>query len=159
MLEPLEARLLLDGAAGEQAIELFGVSPALFVENQGQWPDESVRYAFQGSGANVAFTDAGLLFQVFRAEGAEDADDPGAWDDRYMPTPEDVKLRWAEFSVSFDGANELAPVGLDQSQSVFNYYVGDQADWRSGVPAYETVAYLGVYDGIDLYTWGRRDSL
>lgn len=35
-VELLEDRRLLDGAVGEQAIELFNVSPALFVENQGQ---------------------------------------------------------------------------------------------------------------------------
>ncbi len=65
-LEQLEQRLLLDGLAESQAIELFNVSPALFVENQGQWADESIRYAFQGSGANVLFTDGGPVFQVFQ---------------------------------------------------------------------------------------------
>ena len=35
-LELLEDRRLLDGAVGQQAIELFDMSPALFVENQGQ---------------------------------------------------------------------------------------------------------------------------
>ena len=36
---------------------------------------------------------------------------------------------------------------------------GEQDAWRSGVPTYETVAYEGLYDGIDLLTWGQRDSL
>ncbi|HUT94088.1 MAG TPA: hypothetical protein VMY37_31790 [Thermoguttaceae bacterium] len=27
------------------------------------------------------------------------------------------------------------------------------------MPGYETVAYPGLYDGIDLLTFGRRDSL
>ena len=48
---------------------------------------------------------------------------------------------------------------MDQAAAVHNYQVGDQSTWRSGVPTYETVAYAGLYDGIDLFTWGRRDSL
>jgi len=48
--EPLEDRRLLslapENPAASGAIELFNVSPALFVENQGQWPDPTVRYAF-----------------------------------------------------------------------------------------------------------------
>ena len=48
-LETLGPRLLLDAAAHEQAHELFSVSPALFVENQGQWADPSVRFVHQGS--------------------------------------------------------------------------------------------------------------
>ncbi len=48
--EPLEGRLLLDAGSDQAAIELFNISPALFVENQGQWADDAVRYAFHGSG-------------------------------------------------------------------------------------------------------------
>ncbi len=47
-VERLEDRRLLSVAGQSQAIELFNVSPALFVENQGQWPDESIRYLHQG---------------------------------------------------------------------------------------------------------------
>jgi hypothetical protein len=54
ILETPEPRLLLDAAAREQALELFSVSPALFVQNQGQWADPSVRFVHNGSGANVA---------------------------------------------------------------------------------------------------------
>ena len=42
----------------EQAVELLDISPALFVENRGQW-DDSIRYAFSGNGANVLHTDTG----------------------------------------------------------------------------------------------------
>jgi hypothetical protein len=51
-LEPLEDRRLL--SAGGQQIQLFDASPALFVQNQGQIADASIRYAFQGSGASGA---------------------------------------------------------------------------------------------------------
>jgi hypothetical protein len=63
-MEPREDRRLLSATAGNQALQLFGASPALFAQNQGQWADAAVRYVFQGDGVNVAMTDAGPVFQV-----------------------------------------------------------------------------------------------
>ena len=185
-LEALEGRLLLDGgAAGQQAVELFGVSAALFAENQGQWADPAVHYAFNGDGANVLFTDAGPVFQVFsreargtgilpvnaeRGTGVSPVDEEPNGSLAQQPTGEtpvphladdgqDYVERATQFSVQFDGANTVSPVGLEQAETVFNYHIGDQSTWRDNVSTYETVAYLGLYDGIDLHTWGRRDSL
>jgi len=154
-LETLEPRLMLDGAGvGGQAVELFGVSAALFAENQGQWDNPAVHYAYDGNGANVLFTDAGPIFQVFSREVTGDASDM-----LRMPGHHEVVTQGTQFSVQFDGANIVSPVGLDQAQTVFNYHVGDASAWRDGVATYATVAYLGLYDGIDLHTWGQRDSL
>ena len=66
--EPLEDRRLLSVLGQDQVVELFSTSPALFVENQGQWADESVRYLHQGDGVNVAMTDTGPVFQLFQQE-------------------------------------------------------------------------------------------
>jgi len=178
-LEALEPRLLLDGtAAGAQAVELFGVSAALFVENQGQFADPAVHYAFNGDGANVLFTNTGPVFQVYSREtggaGVSPVNDKQS-DSVAQEFPSDMPLpdlptdplaeddgfitRATQFSVQFDGANTVAPTGLAQAETVYNYHLGDQSTWRDAVPTYETVAYLDLYDGIDLHTWGRRDSL
>ena len=70
-VELLEGRRLLSALAHEQVVELSSTSPALFVENQGQWTDESVRFLHQGDGVNVAMTDAGPVFRLFQREEAE----------------------------------------------------------------------------------------
>ena len=121
---------------GAPAVELFGISPALFVENQGQWSDASVRYVHDGDGVDVAMTDAGVLFR------ATDAD-----------------TQMLQFSVSFVGANLVQPIGLDRSETLFNYYAGDQVHWRQHVPSYELVAYEGLYEGIDLRVQGLRSHV
>ena len=151
-LEPLEPRVLLNGdATGTPTVELFGVAAAVFAENQGQWADASVHYAFDGDGANVLFTEAGPVFQAFSRDVTE-SNAAGA--------DNDVITRATQFSVQFDGANAVTPVGLEQAETVFNYHLGDdESTWRDGVATYETIAYFGLYDGIDLHTWGRRDSL
>ncbi|HQY89733.1 MAG TPA: hypothetical protein PK402_13860, partial [Tepidisphaeraceae bacterium] len=56
--EHLEPRFLLTSAT-DAAIEQFQLSPALFVENDGQWTDASVRFVHQGKGASIAMTDRG----------------------------------------------------------------------------------------------------
>ena len=154
------------------AIELFSTSPALFVENQGQWADESVRFLHQGDGVNVAMTDRGPVLQLSRVRESEEATgDPSnaslaeSYDAYGLPfeqedlLSENIATDITNVSIHFDGANMVEPVGLDQAATVHNYYIGEEANWRSDVPTFETVAYPELYDGIDLFTWGRRDGL
>jgi hypothetical protein len=44
-----------------------------FVENAGQWSDSSVRFVQQGKGANIALTDTGATFQLFRENDSSPA--------------------------------------------------------------------------------------
>ena len=53
MVEMLEDRRVLPAAV--PPIEVFSTSPALFVENQGQWADQPARFLHSGSGANNYF--------------------------------------------------------------------------------------------------------
>ena len=177
-VELLEDRRLLDGAVGQQAIELFRVSPALFVENQGQWADESVRFLHQGDGVNVAMTDAGPVFELFQREAAEETEEgwlgqsaavPQGPSTATAPTgdslrsatshSDDDRYEYTQIPVHFDGANTVVPVGLERAETRFNYFIGDQENWHSEVPGYEVVTYPGLYDGIDLKTWGKRSHL
>ncbi len=162
MIEPLEDRRLL--SVSNPTIELFNTSPALFVQNQGQWADESVRFVHQGDGANVAMTDSGPVIQVFRRElkdesAAEAEGDLLAVGAQDQLDPNQYVTESLTFSATFAGANSVIPTGLDQSETLFNYLVGPQEGWYTGVPSYEVVAYEGLYQGIDLLTWGQRDSL
>jgi hypothetical protein len=162
-VEQLEERRLLD-AATPHAVELVETSPALFVENQGQWADESVRFLHSSDGASVAMTDTGPVFQVRREKAPEGGNqdksegnlpnNSGKLSDRTEYETESLS-----FSASFVGSNEIIPTGLDLTETRFNYFVGDQSHWRSDVRGYEVVTYEGIYDGIDLHTWGQRDSL
>ena len=139
--EQLEPRLLLDGALPGQAgaNDVFQASPALFIENQGQWADASIRYGFHGAGANILFKDGGPVFQVFQLDDSD-------------------VTRADQFSVGFDGANAISPTGWAPAPTVFNYYVGGAAA-AENVPAYTAIGYEELYDGIDLVSWGRRDGL
>src|SRR5574340_110042 len=90
-VEALEDRRLLSVGTTDQAMELFRISPALFVENQGQWADESVRYLHQGDDASVAMTDTGPVFQLTR----RDANSP-------LPLGEGPGVRAGALDARFD---------------------------------------------------------
>ena len=165
-LEPLEDRRMLSAApSNQQAVQLFDASPALFAKNEGQVADASVRYAFQGSGANVLLTDAGPVFQVFQAPANSAIPSGGSGAASVGTSPANPAGSSAtstpseQFSVNFLGANAVEPVGLDQAPTVLNYCIGDRSQWHIGVPTYQQVAYDGLYPGIDLVTWGQRESL
>ena len=130
-LETLEPRRMLDAAALD--------APAEFIQNLGQW-DSDIHYLYRGQSANVAFTDQGLSFAGLQQTGAN-------------VLAEAVNVR-------FDGARAVAPTGLNQTGGRFNYHVGaNAAAWVSGAQAFATVAYYGLYDGIDLFVTGGAANL
>ena len=135
--EPLEDRRLL--SVDSPQLELFNVSPALFVENQGQWADESVRFVHQGDGANVAMTDAGPVFQVFRPDcgrsltclkrGAGLTCLAGNGRLQARPARRLAADRNARNSRPGSwGRIWLRPWGLEQAETQFNYFVGDAVE-------------------------------
>jgi len=127
--------------AHQKVLQSLDLSPAIFVENKGQW-DTDVRYGFDGKGTRVSFTDSGPVFQILRSTG------------------EDGEVSRKVFSARFVGADKVPPVGLEQSTSKTNYYIGkDPSKWRTGVSSFRKMAYYGLYDGVDLYTWGKRSGL
>ena len=160
--EPLEGRCLLSATPADAALQVFNAAPALFVENHGQWQDDAVYYRFGGPGLDISFTDEGLNYLLMEREAATDN---GAVSEDMLTAnsgrdlePEPI-TRATQFSVSFGGANTVTPVGLDEAITKFNYFVGDQLNWREAVSSFATVAYENLYNGIDLHTFGSRDSL
>jgi len=148
----------------DQVIELFNASPALFVENQGQWTDDTIEYGFHGAGANIAFRDGEIAFQVFQQEPVDgdraNVDEPNPDAPGDLPSEPECETHATAFTLSFDDANEVTPVGLDQAETVFNYFVTTEGMAHAeNVSSFTRVGYEGLYDGIDLVTFGQRDSL
>ncbi|GEM_PF-4473776 len=125
VLENLEMRQLLSVAA----------LPGLFVENQGQFGDTGVRYAYRGNGLNVGLTDTGAAYQFYNDTGA------------------------MQFGTTLVGANAAAPAATGSAAARFNYFVGDQSAWHANVPGYSTVEYAGIYNGVDLYNYAKDGQL
>ncbi len=114
----------------------FSPRPALFVANDGQWAEERLRFALCRPEGRVVAADGGLAVQL-----------PGG--------PE----KTVSVGLRFVGANALCPEGLKRGEELFNYYVGSEERWRTGVRSYEAVVYSDLYDGIDLIVRAQPDGL
>src|SRR5438067_1982351 len=63
-IENLESRLLLTAASTAPAINPLNLASALFVQNQGQWADDSIQYAYTGQNINIGFTNSGPVLEL-----------------------------------------------------------------------------------------------
>jgi hypothetical protein len=96
--------------------------PVEFVENCGQWPAETRFVAGKGSM-------------------------------RARLEPRSIAIAGTEsVRLNFEGANATAePIGENPRPTHYNFFIGsDPARWQSGVAAYASVLYRGLYQGIDL---------
>lgn len=63
--------------------------------------------------------------------------------------------------MKFVGANaEPQVLGVDELPGKSNYFIGnDPTKWRTNVPSYAKVKYMGVYPGVDLVYYGNQQHL
>ena len=156
-------RPLPDEAAKRRALQLLQSSPAVFVENQGQWSDSAIRFVLPGMGVNVGLTSQSLRFQLFQRPTAPPLSPaPQAkaapFARRELPTSATAP-RLQQFQAVLSGARPVQPVGRAASEQRFNYRRGPQSAWREGVPSWESVTYPGLYPGVDLVVAGRKGGL
>jgi len=100
--------------------------PLDFVENRGQW-DPAVKFT-TSRGAMLASFEQGAIRLLYGKE---------------QP---------ARLGLHFEGASAGARLaGEDRRGGRYNFFVGkDRARWRTDVPAFGSVLYRGLYEGIDL---------
>jgi hypothetical protein len=106
--------------------------PADFIENRGQWSAKTRFVAWKNDLAAALSRDA---IRLSRAAGPA------------------LTLRFA-------GAAQATLVGERRRPGRYNFIFGsDPAHWRTGVSAYRSVRYRGLYPGIDLRVREGRDQL
>ncbi len=153
------------GSANPEAkarVEQFMTGPSVFIQNDGQWPDATIKFALDGLGANVGITDKGPKFQLFREANRTDRTNKTDKTDPQASAAPDLKPQTSEmhsFGLVFDGAAAVIPVGRGKSERTFNYMLGDVANHREGVPSFNAVWYENLYPGIALELTGKRTGL
>jgi hypothetical protein len=123
-------------AAHMLAVAARGTPSLPFIENRGQIAEEAVRYYLPGADRMIYLAEDALwvtLHPPIQVEGA--------------PEQTTVTLK-----LSFPNANPhpvLQPFG--RLATSVHYFLGnDAAQWRTNVPVYAGVRYIGLYPGIDL---------
>ena len=144
----------------ETVIGSYGQLPLTFEANVGQ-TDDQVDFLGRGSGYSVFLTprEAVLVFS------------------KPAPPPEDADQRLAASASPHDEGSEdssravlrMQLVGsdidpqateLDQLPGKVNYLIGNDPDkWRTNVPVFSKVKYVGLYPGVDLVYYGNQQRL
>jgi hypothetical protein len=103
--------------------------PLAFVENQGQWP-ESIAFGVRAGGVTAGLERGAIHLRLRDRDGY-------------------AGVLAATVHLRFEGALETGAIeGEEKQRGVYNFFRGrDCARWRSGVPAYASVLYRGLYDG------------
>jgi hypothetical protein len=119
------------------ALSALGNLPLQFERNEGQ-ADRSARFLARGAGYSLLLNADGLALNLaYRSQAPA-----------------------RSVSMHLLGARAADIVGREKTPTQTNYYLGkDPGHWHLNVPTYRSVAYLGVYDGIDLIYHGNGSQL
>jgi hypothetical protein len=128
--------------AGLSALaEDFGKLPLGFEANAGQ-TDERVKFFSRGRGYTLFLTDNEAVLALPKTGVAHS----------------DVSATNRVLRMKLVGTNLAAAVmGAQELPGKSNYFIGkDPSKWRTNVPNYAQVKYLGVYPGVDLVYYGTQ---
>jgi hypothetical protein len=105
--------------------------PTDFVANRGQW-DPSIRFAAAAGSTAATFEPAAI----------------------------GLHARGASIRLEFEDPRRASLVGEGRRPGIYNFFVGDDAArWRARVPAFATVVYRGLYEGVDVRVREDRGTL
>jgi hypothetical protein len=100
-----------------------------FIENQGQ-VDKEVKFYASTFAGTVFVTESGLTYALFN--GAKDDDGKG------------LAVRETFLTKA------LHPIGGDKGSTFVNYFVGEEENWRSNIPTYDTITLGYVWPSVDV---------
>ncbi len=130
-----------DQTNNAKAAQAFDLASAIFVQNQGQWENPDLKFAYNGHSIDVGFTNQGPIVNLI---GQASVNAP---------------VQQIRLAMTFDGGQTVAPTGVERSPTLFNFLTGDASQHRSNVPGYQKVQYTNLYDGIDLLAWGQSAGM
>lgn len=114
-----------------------------FVENAGQWAEPDAAFGARTFGGNAfVMKDGAMVYVVPRFSAAPDGAGPVS----------DGAVVIRERAM---GAAVTQPRGMAPAPSSVNFFVGERARWRSGVPAFAGVDLGEVYPGVRLSLHAR----
>src|SRR2546430_13887624 len=147
-----------DNAKRAQVNKAYGSLPLRFEANVGQ-SDSRVQFLSRGRGYTLFLTAAEAVLALSKAKSAIGRQ-RGISRRVGRPTPTE-EHRDAVVRMQLVGANSEPQVkGKHQLSSKINYYIGNEPlKWRTGVPIYAKVEYIGIYPGIDLVYYGNQRQL
>jgi hypothetical protein len=155
-----------DARAKEAWKKAYAELPLTFEANRGQF-NPRVKFLSRGPGYSLFLTarEAVLALRkpsfVSPPSSVASGQLPGIMRTEHQPADTTSRTTESVLRMKLVGANTSATVaGADELPGMSNYFLGnDPHKWRTHVPNYARVRYLGIYPGIDLVYYGRERQL
>jgi len=179
----LFSSLYFNEIKAEQPIDFTKSLGIGFEENKGQIFDEAgkfrddVYFVANFSGANVFFTNEGVVFHFYKIEPSEyekilTGKIPNPYSSKEW---EEIRLRFSKgeyngdevkaksenyrIDITFPGANLNNPVGEKELLEKHHFYNPHHPDGLRDVPMFEKIRYKNAYQGIDLIFYVQSGKL
>ena len=101
-----------------------------FVENKGQ-ANDYVKYYANTFAGTVIVGDSGLEYSLLKKLN-------------------DSSYDGIVFSEKFKNTNNFNPMGKTQHESKVNYFIGEQKNWKTNIPTFESVSSQNLWNGISV---------
>jgi len=119
-----------------------------FIANDGQIPDEHVRFYAQTFGGRVFVTDQGEIVYSLSMTKSKPPLSRLNPRDRHQK-PEDIKV-WT-LREKLIGSLETMPKAMDKAETKVNYFIGnDKSKWKTGITTHNELSLGEIYEGIEL---------
>lgn len=113
----------------------------LFIENLGQQGEGGGSFYCEGRTLSVSFGTGWFAYHQWRADS-------------------DGVVSGTLIRIEYENGNSAEPVGIDQRQETYNYFIGSESDrWVAGARAFEEVFYQEVWEGIDIRFYFQDSEL
>lgn len=131
-----------------------------FVENKGQWNNE-IKYRSTIPNGVMFLTDKGFVYNYIDAKDFAKVTDEHHEEEGKEDHNKSFDLKLHAYKVNFQGANSNIAYSTEQKQnSYFNFYIGnDKTKWKGGVGSFGKISQKNVYNGIDVNTYSKQNSL
>jgi gliding motility-associated-like protein len=119
--------------------------------NEGQWAEDAY-FVSNTSSSTIILLSSEIVFGLV---------DGAAMHDAFSSVNEDEfdSVASASWSMVFEGANLVEPVGEDTVSTIYHYYLGnDRTKWRSNVRGVSRVRYSNLYEHIDLLVYSKKGN-
>jgi gliding motility-associated-like protein len=124
-----------------------------FLENGGQWQDH-VLYKADVNGGKIWLEKGGVLYQFLDLSGVERIHHDHSSD------PNDTLIRQHLLYAEFVGASkECLTETKYPSPEYYNFFIGPETRWASGLRTYNHIVYNDLYPGIDLLFLEKEQDL
>ena len=126
-----------------------------FIQNLGQWK-EDFQYRSLTEKGDVYFKSNAFIYVVGDYANVDKIE---SYHHGYTREPQ--VLKYHEYRMIFEGANENAQIsGSKKQKDYYNYFLGnDQSKWKTGVHPFLALDYSKLYHGIDMHISSEEGSL